>query len=351
MPPAGAKPPAPPTETKPKVKDALAPPASVQDQLDGTMHQAMPQTGKTGKIVPVIPLPSPAQKAAMPVNGATGKKNFANTTVKPEGSGPSGLPRGILPVSGAGQGPQASQTTQKSVEDANRDARAAVAEAMAKLTGAKKPADNGSAVDTLNKKVGEMRVSNGERGGARGRGHRPDFRGGRGSQRGGRELTRKVEVPKEDFDFQSANAKFNREDVAKEATAVTSPVTSPTDTPTSASMDGSNGGLEAAPASTAAYSKGSSFFDNISSEHKDRAEAGENRMGGREFRNEERNKNMETFGQGSVDSGFRYGGRGRGRGRGFRGRGRGGGGRGFGGGGGVRGGAGGQEGGQVALEG
>ena len=46
------------------------------------------------------------------------------------------------------------------------------------------------------------------------------------------------------------------------------------------------------------------------------------RPGGREWRGEEQKKNFETFGQGSVDNGYRGGYRGRGRGRGgMRGRG------------------------------
>jgi protein LSM14 len=65
-----------------------------------------------------------------------------------------------------------------------------------------------------------------------------------------------------------------------------------------------------------AYNKTKSFFDNISSEAKDRAENSGQKPGGREWRGEEQRKNMETFGQGSVDGGYRGGYRGRGRGRG-----------------------------------
>jgi len=73
------------------------------------------------------------------------------------------------------------------------------------------------------------------------------------------------------------------------------------------------------PPAQQAYDKKSSFFDNISSELKDRDES----KRGMEFRSEERKKNMETFGQGSVDN-YRGGYRSRGRGRGgYRGRGRG----------------------------
>jgi len=158
-------------------------------------------------------------------------------------------------------------------------------------------------------------------------------------------------VPATDFDFEEANAKFNKEDLIKEAIATGSPVGTPGEAgsepqlPAYDAANGTNGAAEgggdrrrdvvippAAPQQT--YNKSSSFFDNISSELKDREDARGTGpamgagvgvgAGGREFRNAERSKNLETFGQGSVDS-YRGGlrGRGRGRGRGF-GRGRGG---------------------------
>jgi protein LSM14 len=128
-------------------------------------------------------------------------------------------------------------------------------------------------------------------------------------------------VPDADFDFASSNAKFNKEEVVKEAIATGSPL-----------GEGTPDGGEAAPeavlettpgsgAAPPAYNKSRSFFDNISSEAKDRAESGGQKPGGREWRGEEQRKNMETFGQGSVDGGYRGGYRGRGRGRGNRGRG------------------------------
>src|SRR5690606_12143632 len=72
-----------------------------------------------------------------------------------------------------------------------------------------------------------------------------------------------------------------------------------------------------------AYNKSRSFFDNISSEMKDRENATQ-KLGGAQWRGAETRKHIETFGQGSVDGGYRgyRGGRGRGRGgrgRGFRG--------------------------------
>jgi protein LSM14 len=73
------------------------------------------------------------------------------------------------------------------------------------------------------------------------------------------------------------------------------------------------------------YNRKTSFFDNISSTAKEKAEGVENQTAF-ERRGEERKLNLETFGQASVHHGR---GRGRGRGRGnYRGRGSGRGGRG-----------------------
>jgi protein LSM14 len=171
----------------------------------------------------------------------------------------------------------------------------------------------GNAMDNLTNKVNEMRVNAGRGGAAptRGRG------------RGGRPVAAKVEVPDSDFDFAQANAKFNKGDLLKEATTG-SPLS---ETP--------NGGATPVPVEAAApatqpnaYNKSRSFFDNISSEAKERAENNGLKPGGREWRDEEQRKNMETFGQGSVDGGHRNFRGSRGRGRGGRGRGYGRGGRG-----------------------
>jgi protein LSM14 len=205
------------------------------------------------------------------------------------------------------------------MEEANRQARAAVANAMAKMntnaqstTAQPKPAASKEAVDALTKKVGEMKASDALRGGRGGtRGQRGNFRG----------QGRKMEIPKSDYDFESANAKFNKEDMIKEAIASGSPIG---ETAEEAAANGlpdtaTNGEKrkDSLPAvSMEVYNKSNSFFDNISSEAKDREE-GANQQMGRVWRGEEIKKNLETFGQGSVDGGFR--GRGRG---GFRGRGR-----------------------------
>jgi protein LSM14 len=143
-----------------------------------------------------------------------------------------------------------------------------------------------------------------------------------------------VAIPDSDFDFESSNAKFNKQGIAKEGivspdslshslngSTVEEPQPSPAAESTEDDVD--------IPLAPPAYDKKSSFFDNISSEIKDREDR--KTYGGAEFRHEERKKNIETFGQGSVD-GSKGGYRGRGRGgRGRGGRGTGGGYRGRGG--------------------
>jgi protein LSM14 len=212
-------------------------------------------------------------------------------------------------------------------QSATQTAAAAVAAAMAKLP-VSAPAPIDSSVDNLTKRVGDMRTDDRTRHprqpGAGG--FVPGNRGGRGGRRpSNRDLARPVEVPTTDFDFETSNAKFNKQDMVKEAIATGSPLGTPTaDEPSHFQEDATNG-HEAPQAERevvipgANYNKSSSFFDNISSELKDRQAAHEDgrRMGGMEFRTEERKKNFETFGQANVDNGFRggfRGGRGRGRG-------------------------------------
>ena len=236
----------------------------------------------------------------------------------------------------------------QSVEDATQAATAAVAAAMAKLgpvnqAQGKPPTDS---TDNLMQKVNQMRLQDQQRGGSRGgRGRGSAFRGSGGR----RESAQKnIDVPKEDYDFESANAKFNKQDLVKEAIASGSPIASPTngekaDPMAAAAAAAANGEVNgesaaaadddvvipAAPRSSSAaaekgYDKKSSFFDNISSDLKDRTEQAQAQqdggaIDGRTMRREERTKNVETFGQGSVDQGgYRGGYRGRGRvGRGY----------------------------------
>jgi len=110
----------------------------------------------------------------------------------------------------------------------------------------------------------------------------------------------KAQLP--EFNFAQNNAKFSKEEVAKEAAAgEKSSVIPESDT-----QEGF-------------YNKSSSFFDNISSSAKERFEGGDANMTRYERRGEERKLNLETFGQAGSDNRNN-----RGRGRGGRGRGRGG---------------------------
>jgi protein LSM14 len=133
-----------------------------------------------------------------------------------------------------------------------------------------------------------------------------------------------MEVPQEDFDFETSNAKFNKQDLAKEAIASGSPLGSPINgNKPDPIATASNGHAETEEVVIPpkpvekGYDKKSSFFDNISSDLKDRTEQQQSGgyVDGRAMRRDERTKNIDTFGQGSIDGGYR--GRGRGRGRGF----------------------------------
>ncbi len=324
-PPAAQNGPPPLAESKPNVTEALAPPApAAAKQAPAAFASAAAKAAstapKSGRIMPAIPLASPAPKPMVPVNGAP-KPNAISATAAATAASNAPVPR-----------PAQAQT--KSIEDASRDARAAVQAAMAKLPaepGQQKKQMNGesSAFDNLTNKVNEMRTNDNIRTSRQPGtgGYAAGHRGGRGSHRNSRpreeQQTKKLEVPKTDYDFAEANAKFNKQDLVKEAIASGDPIGSPVegsnDASTEDSINGARRGSDQSVTIPAAagYSKSSSFFDNISSEAKDRDDK---KIGGREFRSEEQKKNLETFGQGSVDNGYRGGYRGRGRGRGgFRG--------------------------------
>jgi protein LSM14 len=270
--------PPPPVESKPSLEEVKATGAylSTNGQSSKPAGKPVPTGPRNNRVTPVIPLPGGLPKAA-PQTAETGGQSSSK-------------------VAG---------TNASNLRDATQAAKAAVAVAMAKLESANTALVNGP-MDNLTKKVNEMRVNatRGNNQGARGRG------------RGGRPGQAKVEVPDSDFDFASSNAKFNKHDLVKEVIAG-SPLT---ETPNGSVSETTE------PTSTpaTAYNKTTSFFDNISSEAKERADNGGQKPGGREWRGEEQRKNMETFGQGSVDGGYRnFRGRGRGRG-GSRGRGYGG---------------------------
>lgn len=289
---AAKQPPPPPVESKPDVAAALAPP-----QPNAAGARPTPTGPRSGRIIPAVPLASPGVSKTVP------------------------QPVAQVPVSASAA--QAG-TSNQSAQNATAAATAAVAAAMAKLNlAANKPAQPASsgALDNLTQRVNDMRVDDQIRHGRQPGtgGFAAGGRGGRGGRGRGGHHHQKMEVPTTDFDFESANAKFNKQELVKEAIASGSPLgeNAPAASAESATNGQSSSQGDEVVIPPAAYNKGTSFFDNISSELKDREG-----QRGQEFRNEERRKNMETFGQGSVD-GYRGGYRGRGRG------GRGRGGRGF----------------------
>jgi protein LSM14 len=280
--------PPPPVESKPDVAAALAPPPAQPSRRAGA--SATTPGAKSNRIVPAVPLASPSVSKTVP--------------------------------HAASAAPQPSAAAPISQVDATQAATAAVAAAMAKLNlqSGKGPVQNRRSerpTDNLTQKVNEMRADDQIRHGTQPGtgGFASGFRGGRGGRGRGGPSYAKIEVPTTDFDFAFSNAKFNKQDLVKEAIASGSPlgdVASPPETVANGHAGAAEEGDVVIP-SGGMYDKGTSFFDNISSELKDRTEAANRR--GQEFRTEERKKNMETFGQGSVD-GFRGGYRGRGRGRG-----------------------------------
>ena len=300
--------PPPPVQTKPDVAAATAPGPGNVNAPTG------PQ--KNGKIVPAVPMAN------------IGKK-FPPTGPKAPTAGP--------PSESASKENQPAAIAAMQHQNATTQAAtAAVAAAMAKLAPQAnqqtKPVTHDKAVDNLTQKVNQMRTDDRSRNTA--------SRGGRGGARRGGRGGRGIDVPKSDFDFASANAAFNKQDLVKEAIASGSPIGTPSAEANSPAINGNGSGAEkpsaggavgdvTIPPAAPLYDSKSSFFDNISSENRDREEGadGRRRATGYEFRTEERKRNMETFGLGSVDGGYRGGYRGRGRARGgYRGGGAGGGG-------------------------
>ncbi|KAI1461226.1 Scd6-like Sm domain-containing protein [Annulohypoxylon moriforme] len=280
--------PTPPVDSKPTAAEVKATAESLSTtnapSTSAPEKKPVPTGPKNNRVTPVVPIPPTfASKAGSQVTAAA-----ATTRTTGEQA----------------NGPVAAAT----LKDATQAAKAAVAVAMAKLDNARadnarpegpvQPQNGGSVMDNLTKKVNEMRM-NASRNPTNGRGR------GRGGRGGG---SSKVTVPDADFDFAAGNAKFNKQDLVKEAIAG-SPLTE-----VSNGLTSEHSPSEESTTVPVAYNKTRSFFDNISSEAKDRAENGGQKPGGREWRGEEQRKNIETFGQGSVDGGYRGGYRGRGRG-------------------------------------
>lgn len=301
QPPAAAAPAAAPAPTSSTAKDTsiapvapIAPKTVAQAQQPSNQIPSSATTAKSNKVAPAVPF-TVNQKSFIP-------------PVAPDATSTT--------TNGNKSGTAKSAAPQPSLEDASRQAKAAVAEAMAKLNPQStqtKPVPSAAAIDALTQKVSEMGTNTPP---TRGRGA---YRGGRGNRTASGGQQRKIEIPQADYDFETANAKFNKEDLVKEAIATGSPLG---ETPDNVNPEDGLDRPQERKDSTSqpAYNKSTSFFDNISSEAREREES-DGRFNGRAQRGQEFKKNIETFGQGNVDGGYRGGYRGRGRGRGYGGRG------------------------------
>ncbi|RYP01689.1 hypothetical protein DL764_006152 [Monosporascus ibericus] len=277
----GADPGAGPTADKPK--PVGTPQAAESKSLSQPPVQAAASAGPA-PTPPVESKPSVAQvKASADALSTKSPAPASSANGKPAPTGPKN-PRGVTPAVPiptailSRSGPQATAVAATvktdaepsnasnavSLKDATQAAKEAVAVAMAKLNNQAKSTDpnttdsttvNAGQIDNLTKRVNEMRVN--------------AATGGRGRGRGGRSRgPNKVEVPDADFDFETANAKFSKQDLVKEAVATGSPL--------GESANGASSEVNEPEDSSAApaYNKTKSFFDNISSEAKDRAENG-----------------------------------------------------------------------------
>ncbi|KAH9945778.1 Scd6-like Sm domain-containing protein [Epithele typhae] len=164
-----------------------------------------------------------------------------------------------------------------------------------------------ASMETIERAIGDLRVTNGngngaQRGGRRGGGRNPEPKAG------------DLRVPTTDFDFQTSNARFDKAALAP----------SPRGTP---KIDGEDGEVEEdVKEKDTAYNPEKSFFDTLSSgsngPNADGRGRGGRRGGGRNRREEERERNVATFGEagGARPNAYAggwggYGRRGNGRGR------------------------------------
>lgn len=146
-----------------------------------------------------------------------------------------------------------------------------------------------ASLETVERAMSDLRINGGA--GARGG-------GGRGGRTVGGTVER-VNVPATDFDFESANAKFDKTAAAKAVKAPTGEEIA------ESSKEGTENPTEEAPKS--AYNPKTSFFDSLSSSasaaERGNGVGGRGRRGGggagggRTRRDEEREKNVATFGE------------------------------------------------------
>ncbi|KAI0672827.1 Scd6-like Sm domain-containing protein [Trametes maxima] len=150
-----------------------------------------------------------------------------------------------------------------------------------------------ASLETVERALGDLRVSNANAVNGANQHHRGGRRGGRGQ---GQEPKGDLRVPDTDFDFQSSNARFDKAALAP----------SPRGTPKSDGSEGAESEVQEGEKKDGedrpvAYNPKQSFFDTLSSGSNgpsaDGRGRGGRRGGGRNRREEERERNMSTFGE------------------------------------------------------
>ncbi|KAI0665235.1 Scd6-like Sm domain-containing protein [Cubamyces menziesii] len=182
-----------------------------------------------------------------------------------------------------------------------------------------------ASLETVERALGDLRVSNANANNGANQHQRGGRRGGRGQ--GQEAKAGGLPVPDTEFDFESSNARFDKAALASSARGVAK--TEGSETPDGEAKDSEATAEE--DARSAAYNPKKSFFDSLSSGSNgpsaDGRGRGGRRGGGRNRREEERERNFKTFGEsggvgllgpGQYVSGWGYGRRGGG-GRGRRG--------------------------------
>ncbi|KAJ9475500.1 Protein SCD6 [Pseudozyma hubeiensis] len=332
----------------PKQQPAPPQPALNDPAILGSSAQAPGAGGRYGMMPP-----PPASFGAAPFPGAPGSTGPpSQQTSAPGSQNKSASP---APPSTATK-PSTSPSAASSAHPAEKSSADKVLEEMSKLSVSKPPSTSQASTSpsTLPSAVpGLPAIPHAAAAAAKAAAaaQRPHASNGNGGARGGgaaregrtqRDVIGGPSMPNKEFDFESANAKFQKHSEAGEAAATNG--------------DASNGGAglldSIPPAGEKEFYDKSGFFDNISSEVKERYERNDQPRGGveqgdggffdvpggrggrggrggggrgrgRAGRMAEEMKNMQTFGDTGASTGG--GGRGgRGRGRGGRGRGRGG---------------------------
>lgn len=165
-----------------------------------------------------------------------------------------------------------------------------------------------ASLETVERALGDLRVSNAQNGAGHSAGGGTGKRTGGGRQQ--QQPIEQIKVPSTDFDFESMNAKFNKAALARQETtvAITDGITSPD--PESGGTP-SNDSIASEKKKEPAYNRQRSFFDSLSSSTSTpsggpggaggrggrRGGAGGAGSAGRNRREEERERNVATFGE------------------------------------------------------